>query len=167
MELTLKLFGHFVKDENEIYKLTDSHLNSIQSARHHSMIVLQNFYKSEDIFLDLFEDEYNEMTKSNLNVEFLCMDSTILLPPTGTPLTGIGFTRRLPCGEVEKARRAIRVYFLLRQLCQQMSYEEETVLPLTKHCTCISIDNILNLSKLTFLVIQKILRNFLPRKKSE
>lgn len=50
------------------------------------MTVLKNFYKSEDIFLDLFEDEYNEMVKTNLNVEFLCMDSTILLPPTGTPL---------------------------------------------------------------------------------
>lgn len=147
MELTLKLFCHFAEDENQIYKLTDPQHNSIQAARNHSMIVLQNFYKSEDIFLDLFEDEYNEMTKSNLNVEFLCMDSTILLPPTGTPLTGIGFTRRLPCGEVEKARRAIRVYFLLRRLCQQMNYEEETILPLTNYSTCVSVDNILDLSK--------------------
>lgn len=147
MELTLKIFCHFVKDENDVYNLTESQHDSIQSARHHSMIALHNVYKSEDIFLDLFEDEYNEMTKSNLNVEFLCMDSTILLPPTGTPLTGIGFTRRLPCGEVEKARRAIRVYFLLRRLCQQMNYDEETILPLTNHSTCIIVDNILDLSE--------------------
>lgn len=147
MELTLKLFAHFAQDENLVYILTDAQHNSIQAARNHSMIVLHNFYKSEDIFLDLFEDEYNEMTKSNLNVEFLCMDSTILLPPTGTPLTGIGFTRRLPCGEVEKARRAIRVYFLLRKLCQLMNYEDETILPLTNHSTCINVDNILDLSK--------------------
>lgn len=40
------------------------------------------------------------MSKSSLNVEWLCMDSAILLPPTGTPLTGIDFTKRLPCGEV-------------------------------------------------------------------
>lgn len=147
LELALKMFGHFVEDENHIYKLTESQHKSIQAARNHSMIVLHNFYKSEDIFLDLFEDEFNEMTKSNLNVEFLCMDSTILLPPTGTPLTGIGFTRRLPCGEVEKARRAIRVYFLLRRLCQQMNYEEETILPLTNYSKCISVDDILDLSK--------------------
>lgn len=147
MDLTLKMFTHFVQDENHIYKLTESQHNSIQAARNHSMIVLHNFYKSEDIFLDLFEDEYNEMTKSNLNVEFLCMDATILLPPTGTPLTGIGFTRRLPCGEVEKARRAIRVYFLLRRLCLEMNYEEETILPLTNYSTCISVDNVLDLSK--------------------
>lgn len=118
------------------------------------MLVLQNFYKSEDIFLDLFEDEYNEMTKSILNVEFLCMDAAILLPPTGTPLTGINFTRRLPCGEVEKARRAIRVYFLLRQLCQQMVYEEENLLPLTNQSSCIHVDDILDLSK-SFVELSK------------
>ena len=28
-----------------------------------------------------------------------------MLPPTGTPLTGIDFNKRLPCGEVERARR--------------------------------------------------------------
>ena len=33
------------------------------------------------------------------------MDASILLPPTGTPLTGIEFNKRLPCGEVERARR--------------------------------------------------------------
>ncbi|XP_055303259.1 protein CLEC16A homolog [Sitodiplosis mosellana] len=159
MELTLKLFGHFVKDENEIYTLSESQHNSIQSARHSSMIVLQNFYKSEDIFLDLFEDEYNEMTKSNLNVEFLCMDSTILLPPTGTPLTGIGFTRRLPCGEVEKARRAIRVYFLLRRLCQEMNYEEETVLPLTNFSACINVDNILDLNNSDLIACTVLLKD--------
>lgn len=33
------------------------------------------------------------------------MDASLLLPPTETPLTGIDFTRRLPCGDTEKARR--------------------------------------------------------------
>lgn len=147
VELTQQLFSQFVQDENQIYQLTEAQHNSILTARNQSMLVLQNFYKSEDIFLDLFEDEYNEMIKSNLNVEFLCMDATILLPPTGTPLTGISFTRRLPCGEVEKARRAIRVYFLLRKLCQKMIYEDENLLPLTNQSTCIHVDNILDLSK--------------------
>lgn len=56
--------------------------------------------QSEDIFLDMFEDEYSEIKKRPLNVEWLMMDSNILLPPTGTPMTGIEFTKRLPCGEV-------------------------------------------------------------------
>ena len=33
------------------------------------------------------------------------MDAAMLLPPAGTPLTGIDFTKRLPCGETEKARK--------------------------------------------------------------
>jgi len=33
------------------------------------------------------------------------MDATLLLPLTGTPLTGIEFYKRLPCGEVEHTRR--------------------------------------------------------------
>ena len=41
----------------------------------------------------------------NIMVNFLLMDSSILLPPTGTPLTGIDFTKRLPCGETERAQR--------------------------------------------------------------
>jgi hypothetical protein len=48
----------------------------------------------------MFEDEYSEMQKRPLNVEWLMMDSNILLPPTGTPMTGIEFSKRLPCGEV-------------------------------------------------------------------
>jgi len=58
------------------------------------------FLQSEEIFLDMFEDEHHQMKKKPLNVEWLTMDSNVLLPPTGTPLTGIEFGKRLPCGEV-------------------------------------------------------------------
>lgn len=124
----------------------------LTESRYHSMNVVKFYYKSEDIFLDLFEDEYNEMSKSALNVEFLCADSTILLPPTGTPLTGIMFTRRLPCGDVEKARRAIRVFLYLRRLCQIIFGEIETLLPLTNQHICVDIDDVLDLSEFHFLL---------------
>lgn len=52
----------------------------------------------------MFEDEYSEIQKRPLNVEWLMMDSNILLPPTGTPMTGIEFSKRLPCGEVCRNR---------------------------------------------------------------
>jgi hypothetical protein len=54
----------------------------------------------EEIFGDMFESEDELLRKKPLNVEWLMMDSNILLPPTGTPLTGIEFNKRLPCGEV-------------------------------------------------------------------
>lgn len=33
------------------------------------------------------------------------MDASLLLPVTATPLTGIEFSKRLACGEVEHAQR--------------------------------------------------------------
>ncbi|KAH8295228.1 hypothetical protein KR018_008873 [Drosophila ironensis] len=147
VEIALELVVTFTKPvSDEARCITAAQQDLLFSARNQSMMVLRNFYKSEDIFLDLFEDEYNEMRKAQLNVEFLCMDSAILLPPTGTPLTGIGFTRRLPCGEVEKARRAIRVYLLLRRTCQKFLNEKESLLPLTNAINLVQVDNVLDLN---------------------
>ncbi|KAI4900487.1 hypothetical protein NFI96_018347 [Prochilodus magdalenae] len=100
----------------------------------------------EEIFLDMFEDEYRSMTSKPLNVEYLMMDASILLPPTGTPLTGIDFVKRLPCGDVEKTRRAIRVFFMLRALSLQLQGEPETQLPLTRPEDLIKTDDVLDLS---------------------
>nr|CAD7442016.1 unnamed protein product [Timema bartmani] len=102
--------------------------------------------QSEEIFLDMFEDEYNELVKKPLNVEWLMMDHNILLPPTGTPMTGIHFNKRLACGEVERARRAIRVFFLVRELSLTLRGEEEGQLPLTNPQACVQVDNVLDLN---------------------
>ena len=71
--------------------------------------------QSEEIFLDMFEDEYRESTLRPTRIDYVMSDASLLLPPTGTPLTGIDFTKRLPCGEVERARRAIR--YMDSQIC--------------------------------------------------
>ena len=52
------------------------------------------------MFLELFEAESAELARRPLQVEYLLQDASVLLPPTGTPMTGIEFTKRLPCGEV-------------------------------------------------------------------
>lgn len=51
-----------------------------------------------------------------LNVEYLTMDASILLQPTGTPLTGIEFSKRLPCGEVERARKVSHFEILTNKI---------------------------------------------------
>lgn len=145
LELAIKLLIQLVMSDGQ-NMLKDSHLSAIEAAKEQSMSLLKNFYKSEDIFLDMFEDEYSEIQKRPLNVEWLMMDSNILLPPTGTPMTGIEFTKRLPCGEVERARRAIRVFFLIRDLSLTLSMEPETQLPLTNPANCIQVDNVLDLN---------------------
>nr|XP_040045762.1 protein CLEC16A isoform X6 [Gasterosteus aculeatus aculeatus] len=126
--------------------IKDVHLACLEGAREESLHLLRRFYKGEEIFLDMFEDEYRSMTSKPLNVEYLMMDASVLLPPTGTPLTGIDFVKRLPCGDVEKTRRAIRVFFMLRSLSLQLQGEPETQLPLTRPEDLIKTDDVLDLN---------------------
>lgn len=67
------------------------------------------------MFLELFEDEYNEMHREKLNVQRLLSDSTLLLPPAHSPMTGIPLSKRLPCGDVCMAHTIIiTFYFILK-----------------------------------------------------
>ncbi|XP_059620976.1 protein CLEC16A homolog [Phlebotomus argentipes] len=159
LELNAILIQRFTRSSNSKYDLSEGQHAMLTESRYHSMNVVKFYYKSEDIFLDLFEDEYNEMSKSALNVEFLCADSTILLPPTGTPLTGIMFTRRLPCGDVEKARRAIRVFLYLRRLCHTIFGEIESLLPLTNQHNCVDIDDVLDLNNSDLIACTIIMKD--------
>lgn len=145
LEISIKLLKQLVNNEDKSY-LQDRHLACIENARECCTQQLRNFYKSEEIFLDMFEDEYREMMTRPLNVEYLMQDASILLPPTGTPLTGIDFNKRLPCGEVERARRAIRVFFMVRDLSLSLLHEAETQLPLTKEESCIKTEDVLDLN---------------------
>ena len=132
----------------------------MEEAREEGVLILRNFYKSEEIFLDMFEDEYRQMTEKKLNFEFIMSDASLLLPPTGTPLTGIDFRsvifhistpecklpwphsrKRLPCGEVEKARKAIRTFFLLRSLSLCLQGEHEAALPLSNPDSFVQVTN--------------------------
>ncbi|XP_076997917.1 protein CLEC16A isoform X3 [Tamandua tetradactyla] len=126
--------------------IKDVHLACLEGAKEESVHLVRHFYKGEEIFLDMFEDEYRSMTMKPMNVEYLMMDASILLPPTGTPLTGIDFVKRLPCGDVEKTRRAIRVFFMLRSLSLQLQGEPETQLPLTREEDLIKTDDVLDLN---------------------
>jgi hypothetical protein len=50
--------------------------------------------------------------------------------------------------QVERARRAIRVFFLIRELSLLLAMEPETQLPLTNPQACVQVNNVLDLSKL-------------------
>ncbi|XP_061568817.1 protein CLEC16A isoform X1 [Cololabis saira] len=145
LELSCLLLKQSVLSGNNCI-IKDVHLACLEGAREESLHLLRRFYKGEEIFLDMFEDEYRSMTSKPLNVEYLMMDASILLPPTGTPLTGIDFVKRLPCGDVEKTRRAIRVFFMLRSLSLQLQGEPETQLPLTRPEDLIKTDDVLDLN---------------------
>lgn len=158
LELSIRLLIQLVMKNGQSC-LQDCHLAAIEGTKEESTCVLHNFYKSEEIFLDMFEDEYNEMKKGPLNVEWLMMDSNILLPPTGTPMTGIAFAKRLPCGEVEHARRAIRVFFLIRELSLTLNSESEIQLPLTNPQKCVQVDSVLNLNNSDLIACTVVMKD--------
>lgn len=58
LELSLKLFLQLITSDGQI-KLSDVHKAAIESARAQSTALVRNFYKSEEIFLDMFEHEYD------------------------------------------------------------------------------------------------------------
>ncbi|NXP51140.1 CL16A protein, partial [Heliornis fulica] len=145
LELGCLLLKQLVFSKNGCL-IKDVHLACLEGAREEGVHLLRRFYKGEEIFLDMFEDEYRSMTIKPMNVEYLMMDASILLPPTGTPLTGIDFVKRLPCGDVERTRRAIRVFFMLRSLSLHLQNEPETQLPLTREEDLIKTDDVLDLN---------------------
>ncbi|XP_063893957.1 protein CLEC16A homolog isoform X3 [Helicoverpa armigera] len=122
------------------------HAPAADALRARAASLARNFYKCDDIFLDMFEDEYCETSKRPLNVEWLCMDAAILLPPTRTPMSGIAFAKRLPSGEMERARRAIRTFFLIRDLYLKLTGKPETQLPLTNPAPFVQVGDVLDLN---------------------
>ena len=60
------------------------------------------------MFLDMFEDEYRQMQMNPIRLEYLLKDACMLYPPTTTPLSGVEFIKRLPSGDIERARRVKR-----------------------------------------------------------
>ncbi|CAG7730743.1 unnamed protein product [Allacma fusca] len=147
LQLAYTLLLKTVMKEGDKSCMGDHHLAAIEGAREENILLLQNYYKSDEMFLEIFEDEYLEMSTGKVqNVEQLLMDSHLLLPPAGSPLTGIAFDKRLPCGEVERSRRAMRVYFILRKLSLTLRNEKEKYLPLTNTQTCVNIDDNLDLT---------------------
>lgn len=61
------------------------------------------------------------------------MDASILLPPTGTPLTGIDFVKRLPCGDVERTRRVSDEHIYTHAEMSEIKLNGSVSWPFVKH----------------------------------
>ena len=73
-------------------------------------------------------------------------DWSILLTPTSTPLSYVDLSRRFPCGDTEKLKQSIRVFFLMRDLSLSLINEVENQLPLTKQEALVKENDALDLS---------------------
>ena len=69
------------------------------------------------------------------------------------------FRKRLPCGEVEKARKAIRTFFLLRSLSKSLQGEKETCLPLSNPDSFVQAGDVLDLNNSDLLAVTVVLKD--------
>jgi len=81
-----------------------------------------------DIFLELFEHELK--TFKQINFDGLMADtSSLLLPVSATPMSGIALSKRLPSGEAEKIQKAVQAFLVLRELKYAMLKTKDDRLP--------------------------------------
>ncbi|KAL5245004.1 hypothetical protein ACI65C_012414 [Semiaphis heraclei] len=145
LEMTIKLLKKLTIQEEQVF-ISDRHIAIILNAKEKILPLLRQFFKKEEMFLELFEDEYNEMHKEILNVQRLLSDSTLLLPPVHSPMTGIPLSKRLPCGDVERTRHFICAFLNIRSLLMTFEGKEEKQLPLVDRTKCFVFDTPINLN---------------------
>lgn len=64
LELGIMVLNVLVVMEDGRSCLHDNHLAALISTKEESMELLRHVFKTEEMFLDMFEDEYREMTVS-------------------------------------------------------------------------------------------------------
>ena len=91
----------------------------------------------------------------------LLRDWSILLPPTTTPLSYVDLSRRFPCGDTEKLKHSMRLFFLMRDLSLSLANDIENQLPLTKQEALVKENDALDLSisRYFFLYFSYSLKN--------
>lgn len=151
LELSSLLLMKMCVREGEGSTLSDHHLAIIEQTKENSTSIVRNHFRNENehLFLDLFEDEFTEFSKFKINVEYLMMDANLLIPPRQlAPLmiNNLPFTRRLPFSDIEKARYALRVFFIIRNLSMKIVNEKDDQLPLTNLKNLVSINDNIDLN---------------------
>lgn len=86
------------------------------------------------------------MQSTSIRLDYLLKDACMLCTPTRNPSIGIEFLKRLPADEIEKTRRAIRVFFYLRSLSHELRLQIDSDLPLTPADTLVKENDKLDLN---------------------
>ncbi|KHN75962.1 Uncharacterized protein gop-1, partial [Toxocara canis] len=117
-----------------------------EEARNDAVASLSAVVYTEELFLEMFEDEYYQFERDAFRVSSMSVDPSLLLPPSNTPLSGVALNKRLPSGSEERIRRSIQLYFHLRKFVLDLRDETETQLPLsTKGGAIVEVNDCINL----------------------
>ena len=103
-------------------------------------------FKTDEIFLEMFELEYEKLRSYQSNANVLLRDKSIYTKASSTPLSGLDATKRLPCGDTERFQYFIQVFFLVRQLSLLFRNVPDAYLPLSNYCSSVKENDALDLS---------------------
>ena len=135
LHLAIQLLYKLVdRSESSSVPLRDEHFASLENAYEASILQLRQSYKGskDELFLDIFEEEYTNEMAFHVKLDYLVMDGFMLLPPLDTPTTGIDFTKRLPNGDTERTRKAMRVFLAIHNIHHDLYKLEESDLPFSQ-----------------------------------
>ncbi|EJD74676.1 hypothetical protein LOAG_18040 [Loa loa] len=108
--------------------------------------LLTPYVYSEELFLEMFEDEFYNFERNKIQIGSISTDPSLLLPPLNTPLNGVSLNKRLPCGNEERIRKNIQLFFHLRHFALDLRDEEEMRLPISsKTDVFVEINDCINL----------------------
>ncbi|KAL7078231.1 hypothetical protein ACQ4LE_002404 [Meloidogyne hapla] len=134
-----------LESDQEFYSLVES---SVRKTQHKLSNVLRGALQTEKFFLEMFEEEYYQIQKSERKINTFLEDPGLYLPPSNTPLSGLPLFKRISSGNDERIRRSLQFYFIIRKFAQDLSGETEHFLPISSQSEpmaelndCINLNN--------------------------
>uniref|UniRef100_A0AC35TX68 FPL domain-containing protein n=1 Tax=Rhabditophanes sp. KR3021 TaxID=114890 RepID=A0AC35TX68_9BILA len=130
LELTLLLIRHLILFMEQDNYMAASIITVVESASEKIVDQLKTVLFTEDAFLNFFESEYYVFEKSQLKMNDICNDPSLLLPPSTSMDSGVALAKRMPIAAEEKVRRNLFNWFQLRKLLHDLKGESEKDLPI-------------------------------------
>eukprot|EP00824_Muranothrix_gubernata_P018003 TRINITY_DN36867_c0_g1_i1.p1 TRINITY_DN36867_c0_g1~~TRINITY_DN36867_c0_g1_i1.p1 ORF type:complete len:843 (+),score=178.10 TRINITY_DN36867_c0_g1_i1:123-2651(+) len=126
LQLATQLLNEYVGE----YALEGPRLERLKRVYDGLVISLRERFRGPytDFFLDVFENECQQITRVRL--EGLVTDSSLLLEVTDDAKSGLAFSKRMPCSEVEVIRKITQTFLMFRLLLTKVTHSVDDKLPL-------------------------------------
>ncbi|KAJ3432513.1 hypothetical protein M0812_21454 [Anaeramoeba flamelloides] len=134
LQVCIKLLLELVYDYHKSPPyLTKKHSKLLDKAYLLSIKKVQHYIEKNPIgnlFMDLFQDEYEKSLRYFINFEKIISDPDLLIDVPESPFSGVDLSKRRASGDVEQTLKNFQVFFMLRRLRNNLLGKKETNLPL-------------------------------------
>eukprot|EP00357_Protocruzia_adherens_P011453 CAMPEP_0115007838 /NCGR_PEP_ID=MMETSP0216-20121206/21487_1 /TAXON_ID=223996 /ORGANISM="Protocruzia adherens, Strain Boccale" /LENGTH=844 /DNA_ID=CAMNT_0002374995 /DNA_START=193 /DNA_END=2727 /DNA_ORIENTATION=+ len=114
-----RLLTDFCYNRHLHKSLTEEHCTILNTRYAQCLEMVMKLFKNSfisDFFLQLFEDEWKQVSKKTYDVDNHINSLLMLQPISEDPNTNTPLQMRLPMNEIEEARQLIQIFFQFRRL---------------------------------------------------